>query len=264
MVDVMRGGWRHRRAGSRSARRARRRRTPAAAGRARRRRCRGRRRSSTELGVEDGPVVRARRRGRGLRERTRRVDRHRTVRRDRAGAEPDRGAVAFADAAHAHDERRRSVAALLRMEDHGRVAERGRLDGVLVGERGAEQEASRRGELDIGSMRDVTMRGVLVEDAVEVAVAVGEAIVDARASRPRPRARSRPRIRSMTGPARESPGPTSSRPGTKNRAMTRARSGRSSIPVWVTIAGRRSWRRLRTSAPAASSRSAPAWTRRPG
>ena len=63
---------------------------------------------------------------------------------DDAGPEPNRRTVPFPDAPHAHDESQAAFgsAGLVRMGHHAGVAQRRPLDGVLAGERRAQQQHS--------------------------------------------------------------------------------------------------------------------------
>ncbi len=130
------------------------------------------------------------------------------------------------------------------MRDDARVAQRRRLDGVLVGEGRSEQEPALRAQLGVGVEPVGDPVGVVAEGADQVAVAIAEPLDAARraraARRPR-RARGSWRRRPI---ARDSLAPTTSWPATNSWATTRDGSGssRSSLrstsasPLGVTTA----------------------------
>ena len=145
---------------------------------------------------------------------------------DDAGAEPDRRPVALADRPDAHDEAQTAGrhAGLVGMGDDARVAQRRALDGVLAGERRAEQRRScRRASRRARAGRPPRRRG-----GGTCRRGRGD---DRRSGRRRRRTTPAPRRRrgrgaaSSTAPARESWWSKPSCPGTNIRVMTRDGSG---------------------------------------
>ena len=170
--------------------------------------------AAERLGVEHAGRDRA---GRG--ERPGRVDRDHAAGVDDAGAEADRRAVALADLADAHHEAQLAVgeARLVGCRDHRRVAQRGGLHGVLVGERGAEQQAPVAGQLGPGRQPVGDAVGVAPERAGEVAVASAEARRRSRRASTCTSASSSSRTCSTTPDALPSPPwPARAWPGTKS------------------------------------------------
>jgi hypothetical protein len=95
---------------------------------------------------------------------------------EHAGAELDRGAVAFTDGSQAHHEAGRALGqvALVGMGHHRRVADGGAFDGELLCEIGAHELPAGRREL--GRIFDAVgdELEVLLQDREEIGVAVGE------------------------------------------------------------------------------------------
>ncbi len=85
--------------------------------------------------------------------------------------------VALTDAPHAEDgaEPAGGSVGLVRVGDDARVADRGRLHGVLMGERGPQQQPALLAQLGVGVDAVGDPVGVVAEGADEVAVAAAEA-----------------------------------------------------------------------------------------
>ena len=100
-------------------------------------------------------------------ERSRVIDRGAARCVDDAGAEPDRGAVPFPDGPDAHHESQAACgrARLVGVGDDAGVAQRRAFDGVLAGERRAEQQHSRVGELQRRDRAGRRVAGVPAEGA---------------------------------------------------------------------------------------------------
>ena len=124
---------------------------------------------------------------------------------DDAGAEPDRGAVSFPDAAHAHHESQaaRGRARLVGVGHDARVAQRRTFDRVLAGERRAQQQHSRVGEFAVGIQPVGEFTGVPAEGPHKIAVRPSKRVMTS-SNDDRTSSSSRARMRASTAPARDS------------------------------------------------------------
>ena len=86
--------------------------------------------------------------------------------------------MALTDSAHAEDEAHRSVVELRRCQHGRRIAQRGALDRVLVGEASAQEQPTIVREFDRGVDARHHHGGVLLECGVQVMMAPVEARID--------------------------------------------------------------------------------------
>jgi hypothetical protein len=105
-----------------------------------------------------------------------RVDGERAAGTDHPGAEADRGQMALTDATHTEHISQLPLchSALVGMRDHGRVAQRGALDGVLVREVRADEQPAGLGQLDPRGKAVTDAREVIGEDRPDVPVPARE------------------------------------------------------------------------------------------